>query len=285
MRKRLSLAEQPKAAKELMAQKPTVLLRALSDFANMGDSPEQVEHFLRRWPGLLSTSYHGVSVYEGTEMAVELKKGLGPLRLNKKEIAQLRELLSTELEASVRGEFPPGTSARVIEVFKTSGFGADEIWEALWPTKEVFHRRDMLRSIWRGGDVDGTTLGKLLNLFEPPDAVPSYAPETEQEPENMRHRRWRVLPDWKRGRLTFRPRDPLERACLLLLENSARAKVCANPDCPAPYFLAKKKAIQRFCSPDCLKPFQKQWKLDWWERVGKKRRRAKQRSRGKKTRR
>jgi hypothetical protein len=55
------------------------------------------------------------------------------------------------------------------------------------------------------------------------------------------------------------------------LQSSARARVCANPDCPAPYFIAKKPRA-RYCSLECARPFQRQSKLDWWNRVGSKRR-------------
>lgn len=38
---------------------------------------------------------------------------------------------------------------------------------------------------------------------------------------------------------------------------------CGNPECPAPYFFAKKKS-QRFCSEDCSAPAKREAKRRWW---------------------
>jgi hypothetical protein len=44
---------------------------------------------------------------------------------------------------------------------------------------------------------------------------------------------------------------------------SSRARHCPNPDCPAPYFLAKKKG-QKYCSAKCSAPAQREQKKLWW---------------------
>lgn len=44
---------------------------------------------------------------------------------------------------------------------------------------------------------------------------------------------------------------------------SSRARHCPNPDCPAPYFLAKKKG-QKYCSAKCSAPAQREQKRLWW---------------------
>jgi hypothetical protein len=49
--------------------------------------------------------------------------------------------------------------------------------------------------------------------------------------------------------------------------NTWRAKHCANPDCPTPYFIAAKRSY-KYCSPDCADPAQKQFKREWWSKNG-----------------
>lgn len=114
------------------------------------------------------------------------------------------------------------------------------------PLRYVVTARDILRRAWRG---DPHADALLLGFF----GVGG------------------IGLDWRRGTFVYHPQTELQRALYLLLQDSARAKICANPDCPAPYFLAR-KLIQRYCSPECLKPFQKQWKLRWWNEVGRKER-------------
>jgi hypothetical protein len=78
----------------------------------------------------------------------------------------------------------------------------------------------------------------------------------------------------------YKPETQLQKAAYLLLRNSALVKFCANPDCQTPYFVAR-KTIQRYCSLDCLRPFQKAWKRSWWEREGKGRRSRRAKKQGK----
>lgn len=42
-----------------------------------------------------------------------------------------------------------------------------------------------------------------------------------------------------------------------------KAKHCSGPTCPAPYFIATKK-WQKFCSPQCAEPAQRECKRQWW---------------------
>jgi hypothetical protein len=44
-------------------------------------------------------------------------------------------------------------------------------------------------------------------------------------------------------------------------------RYCANPECPAPYFVAGRRS-QRFCSDACAVPAQKRYKQEWWEKHG-----------------
>jgi hypothetical protein len=58
--------------------------------------------------------------------------------------------------------------------------------------------------------------------------------------------------------------------CVLFLLDSAAGKtaVCANPECPAPYFLRKRKD-QKFCERgQCTVYAQRRYALGWWNRKG-----------------
>jgi len=75
-------------------------------------------------------------------------------------------------------------------------------------------------------------------------------------------------PNWRRGRFEYKPFTDFQQGLYLLVSNSRLAKVCANPDCPAPYFIAK-KATQQYCSDGCAQQFQREWKRNWWAERGK----------------
>jgi hypothetical protein len=56
---------------------------------------------------------------------------------------------------------------------------------------------------------------------------------------------------------------PIEAAAFYFQQNARRARRCLNPECPAPFFLAKKKR-QIFCGEECAKPAQRESKRKWW---------------------
>jgi len=73
------------------------------------------------------------------------------------------------------------------------------------------------------------------------------------------------------------PKDIWALICLLSVRDYKAGKlaVCENPDCPARYFVKKRKT-QKFCEQGpCSAYAQRQYSLDWWNRVGKKRRDSK----------
>jgi hypothetical protein len=68
-------------------------------------------------------------------------------------------------------------------------------------------------------------------------------------------------------------------------QNRPRARYCANPECPAPYFFVKRKN-QRYCSEICAAPAQRELKRKWWAKHGedwRKSRTAKKAGKGKTT--
>ena len=107
--------------------------------------------------------------------------------------------------------------------------------------------RDMLRAAWKGND---TMLAYLLSK--------SFNPEEGNY----------IVPDWRRSGFRYEPHTIFQAAVYELLKHSRQARVCANPDCPATYFLAVDHR-QKFCSEDCTRPSQREWRRKWWEQHGK----------------
>jgi hypothetical protein len=152
------------------------------------------------------------------------------------------------------------------------GFDYGEPWTRMPPSipKRFFlmwQMREALREIW-GGNSDKVTQVLLPSLTE------IYA---DPDPEGLWPPQLRV--NWQRGEFVYVPRSEFQGAVYQLFRRSALAKVCANPDCPAPYFIAG-RTTQQFCSEKCSGVLQRAHKLRWWNEHGKERRSSK-RSRGK----
>lgn len=71
------------------------------------------------------------------------------------------------------------------------------------------------------------------------------------------------------------PPAPFERALTHLVKSADVARYCANPECPAPYFFAKRRN-QRYCSEICAAPAQRELKRKWWAEHGEEWRAARQ---------
>jgi hypothetical protein len=56
---------------------------------------------------------------------------------------------------------------------------------------------------------------------------------------------------------------PFEQAMFHLHRNLDRARRCANPECPAPFFLTRKKG-QRYCGSKCSGEAQREQRRRWW---------------------
>ncbi|HEV2022314.1 MAG TPA: hypothetical protein VGQ94_07270 [Terriglobales bacterium] len=77
------------------------------------------------------------------------------------------------------------------------------------------------------------------------------------------------------GRVILDPRSFPMQLVAGILENWRRFRTCGNPQCPAPYFLAKRET-QRYCERgECTAYAQQQYALKWWDKEGWKRRAAK----------
>jgi hypothetical protein len=60
------------------------------------------------------------------------------------------------------------------------------------------------------------------------------------------------------------PFSPFEQAMFYLQRNAARARHCANAECPAPYFFAKDNKPQKYCCSKCAGPAKREAKRKWW---------------------
>jgi hypothetical protein len=81
----------------------------------------------------------------------------------------------------------------------------------------------------------------------------------------------RVEFNWRLREIVYVPQNEFERALYTLFRNSGLAKVCGNPECPAPYFIAQRKS-QCYCGEDCALVYQRAWKRNWWKQKGSLRR-------------
>jgi hypothetical protein len=211
-------------------------LEAISEFANMGGAPDRWSAFQRRWSTLLPPEVFERSLKEiqqNEEWAKHPKD---------EEWAKHTELAGPPWQTTLR--FGESHLQRNQIIRNADGRYVE------YRHPRVLHLRDLVREAWRGGTGANECMVELLGLRSPSDEI---------------HASWSApfSADWHRGQLVYRSGDPFQQACHALLENSQLAKFCANPDCLAPYFIAR-RATQRYCSPECLKPFQKQAKLDWW---------------------
>jgi hypothetical protein len=78
---------------------------------------------------------------------------------------------------------------------------------------------------------------------------------------------------YKDGKLYYKAANLWRLVSLdLLCVPWKRLRKCKCPGCQNPYFIARHLA-QKYCSDLCSWWAQRQWKLNWWNRVGKKTRR------------
>ena len=117
----------------------------------------------------------------------------------------------------------------------------------MWKNFERY--RDLVQAAWTGNE---PALSALLQLGIEEDASQN-----------------RIRPDWRRSGFRYLPRNDFQAAAYELLKRSRQARVCANPDCANPYFLTSDPR-RKFCSVECTRPAQKEWRRSWWKRHGKK---------------
>jgi hypothetical protein len=61
--------------------------------------------------------------------------------------------------------------------------------------------------------------------------------------------------------------DPFGQVLVRATDISDRMRRCANFECPAPYFIAR-RLTQKYCADACAQPAQKESKRRWWREHG-----------------
>jgi hypothetical protein len=81
------------------------------------------------------------------------------------------------------------------------------------------------------------------------------------------------------GTVDLVPGDLWTLICFLFQRDYYKLGYCENPDCPAPYFVKKRKT-QKFCEAGpCVAFKQRKYALGWWNTEGKQRRQKRQQER------
>ncbi len=114
-----------------------------------------------------------------------------------------------------------------------------------------FERRDALRQAWRGEE-----------------AVRGELPLQYIEDSAGRYMKFSWV--FKAGNAELVAEDLWSAICVLFLRDRAAGKtaVCENPDCPAPYFIRKRKT-QKFCEAGpCVDYGARQRAYKWWKAHG-----------------
>jgi hypothetical protein len=145
----------------------------------------------------------------------------------------------------------------------------------------VIWLQNMVRDLWTGDSSDALS-GKLETILltgqlglgnSPPLNFLNLAPLPGVIGLDLRHKRFE-----------YRPQTLLQKALYYLLKNFDKAKVCANPDCPAPYFIAP-RSNTKFCSAACVEEIRREAKRAWWENSGNEWREKRKKKKKKKRRR
>jgi hypothetical protein len=142
------------------------------------------------------------------------------------------------------------TEERVIEEF-IKKYGV--LWARIWEDNRFIEdgvrfadAQDTLGKAWTGdGEAIADIEGQVRNALE-------------------------VQPSIKRGGIELTTENLWSLICVLFLLDykSGKTGVCGNPDCPAPYFLRKRKD-QKYCERgSCSAYAQRQYALGWWKRKG-----------------
>ena len=204
-------------------------LSALQELANLRDDPASFERFARHWPVL-------ADVLDDTWTPEE-----APVAPGRGTVSTTDDDLPTLIfRGFVYGKEPSRMPPSIPKKFLLT-------WQM----------REALREIWSGNSdkLTEVLLPSLDEIYADPDPEGLWPPQLKV--------------DWRRGEFVYKPRNLFQGAVYELFRRSLLAKVCANQDCLAPYFIAGKTA-QRYCSDGCAQVFQREWKRRWWKEKGTK---------------
>jgi hypothetical protein len=132
--------------------------------------------------------------------------------------------------------------------------------------------RDMLRRAWETSD----PREREWLCFRLRD---TYAAMVRRQDMSVEERKKEDLAADVTGPRYLAPRiTPFEAAVFHFQHQGTRARRCANAECSLPYFFVGKKG-QRFCSPACALPAQRESKRNWWNENRSKRKKVRERKR------
>jgi hypothetical protein len=255
-----------------LAQWPDAkLLEALLELANVRDDAGAFR-FLQRYPNFLSI--HPGWLRELGEFAPGFsEEKRGPVT----PVTESRVYHATQLSKLVRKMTPAPSAA-----------GAEH---------DVKLLSKCVQEIWRGLPEGAGQLLVFLVIDDLTDALQVAIASRQFQTDDTTARilktlgtisasalQARLRPDWTRqGRFRYEAATPFQKALYLLWAKSSLVKVCKNPDCPAPFFVAR-RVQQQYCGDECAAPFRLEAKMKWWNSVGRQRReKTSSKTKGKKT--
>jgi hypothetical protein len=125
-----------------------------------------------------------------------------------------------------------------------------------WTIRALFRARELLVEAWRAP----TMLARELAIL---GLIGSYIQaETEPQPRGSPYPNQAF---W--GAEAKRIADPFFVVLWRTLHAIDRMRFCPNPECPAPYFLTRKRS-QKYCSEKCAGAGQRELKRAWWSEHG-----------------
>lgn len=247
------------------------LLDALRELVNVRDDPGALR-LLRRYPDFLAFSFD-----EGDEMTEEeMDEKLSEMWLFDTPESELfkgghrRQVkeLSKRVQAIWRG-LPEGMEYLFLFLVIDDGADALRVSEvSLWQHQPRIvgppHFHDLAPAQRKTAIMSAILQGRKDDVIEQfMESIPA------------RELKKRLQPDWTRlGRFKYVAATPFQKALYLLWARSSLAKVCKNPDCAAPFFIAR-RIPQQYCGDDCATPFRLEAKLKWWNKAGRERREKK----------
>lgn len=100
--------------------------------------------------------------------------------------------------------------------------------------RDLLKLRDEIRTIWTTAAVSGREAEEIMQRW------------LEWKPAEHEHPKFSFSPSLELGRIVLDPRNLHAQMVQAVLERSKYMKICGNPDCANPYFIARRND-QKFC--------------------------------------
>jgi len=140
--------------------------------------------------------------------------------------------------------------------------------------QQLLQLRNELRGVWQIDDSDVAARTRIERYLRSWLAFP-VVPDNNDAVISALQKRAGILdapyvpisPSLELGRLIVDPRNLAAQLAQGVLEHHERMKVCANPECVIPYFLAKRRT-QKYCEEGiCVNYAARQYKRDYWRKT------------------